>query len=96
MTSSQRVRRSCGLTCPTSPPDSGGRSSRQPPPREACTGLFAFPVGAGAARLGVLSVYREQAGPLRPEQLQDALMFADAVFVLALDHRHGLSTDLTR
>lgn len=57
-------------------------------------GLFAFPVGAGAARLGVLSVYREQAGPLRPEQLQDALMFADAVFVLALDHRHGLSTDL--
>jgi len=57
-------------------------------------GMFAFPVGAGAARLGVLSVYRRQPGLLRPEQVQDALVFADAVFVLALDHRRGFSSDL--
>lgn len=57
-------------------------------------GAFAFPVAAGAARMGVLSVYRRQAGPLRADQLQDALVFADTLFVLALDHRQGLSSDL--
>jgi hypothetical protein len=57
-------------------------------------GLFAFPVGAGAARMGVLSVYRRQAGPLHPDQATDGLVFADAVFVLSLDHRHGISADL--
>jgi hypothetical protein len=57
-------------------------------------GTFAFPVGAGAAKLGVLSVYRRLAGPLDADQVKDALVFADAVFVLALDHRHGLSADL--
>lgn len=57
-------------------------------------GLFAFPIGAGAARLGVLSVYRRQTGLLRPHQVQDALVYADAIFVLALDDRRGLSADL--
>ncbi len=57
-------------------------------------GVFAFPVGAGAARLGVLSVYRQQAGPLNRDQATDGLVFADAVFVLSLDHRHGISADL--
>jgi hypothetical protein len=57
-------------------------------------GTFAFPVGAGAAKVGVLSVYRRQAGPLRSDQLADALVFADAVFVLTLDHRRGHSADL--
>jgi ANTAR domain len=57
-------------------------------------GLFVFPVGAGAARLGVLSVYRRQTGLLRPDQVQDALIYADAIFVMALDHRRGLSADL--
>jgi hypothetical protein len=57
-------------------------------------GVFAFPVAAGAARVGVLSVYRRQAGPLRTDQLQDALVFADAMLVLALDHRRGVSADL--
>ncbi|MFF0342745.1 ANTAR domain-containing protein [Kribbella sp. NPDC004875] len=58
-------------------------------------GLFAFPIGAGAACIGVLSVYRRPAGPLSPGQLRDALVFADALFVLALDHRQGLSANLT-
>jgi hypothetical protein len=42
----------------------------------------------------VLSVYRWQSGPLQPGQLRDGLVFADAVFVLALDHRHGVRADL--
>jgi len=57
-------------------------------------GVFAFPVGAGAAGLGVLTVYRQQPGPLHTGQWLDALVFADAVFVLALDHRLGVSVDL--
>lgn len=57
-------------------------------------GAFAFPVGLGAAKVGVLSVYRKQAGPLRSDEIQDGLVFADAVLVLALDHRHGISADL--
>ncbi|MEV0289280.1 ANTAR domain-containing protein [Kribbella sp. NPDC050820] len=61
--------------------------------RDVC-GVFAFLVGAGAARLGVLNVYRRQAEPLRPDELQDALVFADALFVLALDEQRGLSADL--
>lgn len=57
-------------------------------------GVFAFPVGAGAAMLGVLTVYRRQPGPLDTDQWLDALVIADALFVLALDHRRGLSPDL--
>ena len=55
---------------------------------------FAFPVGVGAAKVGVLSVYREQAGELDGDQVRDALVFADALLVLALDHRRGVSADL--
>lgn len=57
-------------------------------------GVFAFPVAAGAAKVGVLTVYREQPGRLRGDQVANALVFADAVFVLALDQRQGISADL--
>ncbi|MFI5692382.1 GAF and ANTAR domain-containing protein [Kribbella sp. NPDC051586] len=57
-------------------------------------GVFAFPVAAGAAKVGVLTVYRQQPGPLDGDHVADALVFADAVFVLALDQRHGISADL--
>jgi hypothetical protein len=57
-------------------------------------GVFAFPVSAGAAKLGVLTVYRRERGPLKSDQVADALVFADAVFVLALDDRQGVSADL--
>lgn len=55
-------------------------------------GMFAFPVAAGAALIGVLGVYRLQAGPLNTEELADGLMFADTLLVLALDERGGIST----
>lgn len=56
-------------------------------------GMFAFPVGAGAARLGVLDVYRTAPGNLDTIELADALAYGDAVLVLALDHRSGLGFD---
>ncbi|MER7247792.1 GAF and ANTAR domain-containing protein [Kribbella sp. NPDC000426] len=58
--------------------------------------VFAFPVGLGAARVGVLTVYRGERGPLAADVLQDALVYADAVLVLALDERgggHGTDAD---
>ncbi|MEU8221750.1 GAF and ANTAR domain-containing protein [Kribbella sp. NPDC048915] len=52
-------------------------------------GAFAFPIGIGAARIGVLTVYRREREPLSADQLQDALVYTDAVLVLALDERVG-------
>jgi hypothetical protein len=53
-------------------------------------GMFAFPVTVGAVLIGVLNVYRLQAGPLQPEELAQGLVYADAVLVLALDERGGI------
>lgn len=38
--------------------------------------VFAFPIHVGAARLGVLDVYRYRQAPLAPESLRDALSLA--------------------
>lgn len=56
--------------------------------------MFAFPVTAGAALVGVLDVYRAEPGSLGPQELADALVLADAVLVLALDERGGIASDL--
>jgi hypothetical protein len=53
--------------------------------------VFAIPVGSGAARLGVLCLYRGQADALSPDQLDAMLLYADAVMMLALDDRGGLA-----
>ena len=53
--------------------------------------LFAFPLQAGAIRAGVLSLYRAQPGPLTPQQLADALVFADIALELLLDSAAGIS-----
>ncbi|HEX6234376.1 MAG TPA: ANTAR domain-containing protein [Jiangellaceae bacterium] len=52
--------------------------------------MFAFPVAAGAARFGVLDLYRRSAGPLSSGELADALAYSDAILVLALYDRGGL------
>jgi hypothetical protein len=44
--------------------------------------VFAFPVRIGAIRLGVLSMYRAQAGELVADQVKDARNLADAAAVL--------------
>lgn len=56
--------------------------------------IAAFPVRAGAARLGVLGIYRERPGTLDEEELAQALHFADAALVLFVRHENGISTDL--
>lgn len=56
--------------------------------------IFAFPVAAGAARFGVLNLYRRSAGPLSSDELADALAYCDAVLALALYNRSGLPADV--
>jgi hypothetical protein len=46
--------------------------------------VFAFPLRVGAIRLGVLDLYRSTIGILSPEELADALCFADAATALLL------------
>jgi hypothetical protein len=53
--------------------------------------VFAFPLQAGAIRAGVLSLYRARPGPLTPQQLADALVFADIALQLLLDSYAGIS-----
>lgn len=52
-------------------------------------GMFSFPVAIGAALVGVLDVYRLQAGPLTQRELADGLVFADAVLMLVLGEQGG-------
>lgn len=47
--------------------------------------VFAFPLQAGAARLGALDVYRDHAGSMSPATLSRALTFADVVMHELLD-----------
>lgn len=53
--------------------------------REGARAAFAFPLQVGAARLGVLDVYRERAGVLSTEELAQALTFADVATTMLLD-----------
>lgn len=53
--------------------------------------VFAFPLQAGTIRVGVLSLYRAEPGPLTPQQLADALVFADIALQLLLDSASGIS-----
>jgi GAF domain-containing protein len=46
--------------------------------------IFAFPLRVGGIRLGVLDLYRNEAGELSPAQLTDALSFADAATAVLL------------
>jgi hypothetical protein len=57
-------------------------------------GMFAIPIQAGAVRIGVLDLYRLTPGLPSNSELADALAFADAVLVLALDSRGGTAPDL--
>jgi ANTAR domain len=53
--------------------------------------VFAFPLQAGAIRVGVLSLYRAQPGPLTPGELADTLVFAGFALQLVLDAAAGIS-----
>jgi hypothetical protein len=47
--------------------------------------VFAFPLQVGAARLGVMDVYRRDPGSLSPESLAQALTFAELAVATMLD-----------
>jgi hypothetical protein len=53
--------------------------------RAGAAAVFAFPLRIGAIRAGVLTLYRDQPGPLSTSELGDALIVADAATVLLLD-----------
>ncbi|MFC4999439.1 GAF and ANTAR domain-containing protein [Dactylosporangium cerinum] len=47
--------------------------------------VFAFPLQVGAARLGVIDVFRDQPGPLSRSHLGQAFTFADRAVTVLLD-----------
>ncbi len=47
--------------------------------------VFAFPLQVGAARLGVLDVFRDRAGALTADELRQALLLADVTVAALLD-----------
>ncbi len=51
--------------------------------------VFAFPLQAGAARVGVLDVFREQPGPLTDEEVAQALVFAEIALNAVLDGQNA-------
>ena len=50
--------------------------------------VFVLPLGIGAVRLGVLSMWRTEPGGLDTERLADALALADTACLLLLDGQH--------
>jgi hypothetical protein len=57
--------------------------------------VFAFPLQVGAARLGVLDVYRDHPGPLTGDELACALTFADVTVEALLDRQHDVDAPRT-
>ncbi|MEV8378796.1 GAF and ANTAR domain-containing protein [Kribbella sp. NPDC056861] len=55
--------------------------------------VFAFPLQAGAVRLGVLDLYRNTPGPLDSLQLGEALDYAAAATTILLDLQHDTTPD---
>ena len=54
--------------------------------------VFAFPLQVGAARLGVMDVFRDRAGALSPDELRHALLLAE-ITVNALLDQHEQNGD---
>jgi hypothetical protein len=52
--------------------------------------VFAFPLQVGAARLGVMDVFRQRAGALTEAELRTALLFADVTVETLLDRQEDL------
>jgi hypothetical protein len=52
--------------------------------------VFAFPLQIGAARLGVMDVFRRRPGPLSETELRTALLFADIIVEALLDRQEDL------
>jgi hypothetical protein len=57
--------------------------------------VFAFPLQIGAARLGVLDVFRDRAGSLTADELRQAVLLADVAVAALLDQHEQDGTDAT-
>jgi GAF domain/ANTAR domain len=57
--------------------------------------VFAFPLQIGGSRLGVLDVFRGDAGPLTGDQLKDALLFTDVTVSAVLDRQEDVGDHRT-
>jgi ANTAR domain-containing protein/GAF domain-containing protein len=55
--------------------------------------VFAFPLQVGAARLGVLNIYRDRPGTLSPGALGQALTFAEVALWVLLEGQDEARTD---
>ena len=78
------------LRRPVLEPDLGRESARWSAYAPAALGegvraVFAFPLQIGAARLGVLDVYRDQPGGLSPMALRQSLTLAETALHILLD-----------
>lgn len=58
---------------------------------EGVRAVFAFPLQVGAARLGVMDVFRTGVGMLSPDELTLALTFAEVAVSTLLDGRDGVA-----
>jgi AmiR/NasT family two-component response regulator len=48
--------------------------------------VFAFPLQIGAARLGVLDVFRDRAGALTADEVRQGVLLAEVAVAALLDH----------
>jgi GAF domain-containing protein len=55
--------------------------------------VFAFPLQIGAARLGVLDVFRDRAGALTSDELQQGVLLADVTVAALLDQHEQYGAD---
>lgn len=55
--------------------------------------VFAFPLQIGAARLGMLDVFRTESGMLSPDELTLALTFAEVAVSTLLDGQHDVTRE---
>jgi len=62
---------------------------------EGVRAVFAFPLQVGAARLGVLDVFRARAGPLTGDQLRQAFAFTDLAVRTLLDGQERTASEDT-
>jgi hypothetical protein len=55
--------------------------------------VFAFPLQIGAARLGVLDVFRDRAGALTSDELRQGVLLAEVTVAALLDHHEQDGAD---
>jgi hypothetical protein len=58
--------------------------------------VFAFPLQIGAARLGVLDIFRDRAGALTADELRRAVVLADVTVAALLDQQEHQGADTSR